>query len=61
MMPFSFWRVGLALLVTIAAFVLSRPVIEVLLHTIRSRLDKHVLYESLSMSSSRTETTPSSR
>ncbi|RQM15754.1 hypothetical protein DD237_003382 [Peronospora effusa] len=44
MMAFSFWRVGLALLVTVAAFLLSRPVIEVLLHTIRSRLDKHVLW-----------------
>ncbi|CAH0518336.1 unnamed protein product [Peronospora belbahrii] len=41
-MPLSFWRVGLALLATLVAFLLSRPVIEILLHTIRSRLDKRV-------------------
>ncbi|KAH7474637.1 hypothetical protein PRIC1_013228 [Phytophthora ramorum] len=42
MVPFIFWRVGLALLATLAAFLLSRPVVEVLLNTIRSRLDKRV-------------------
>ncbi|KAG7387744.1 hypothetical protein PHYPSEUDO_013749 [Phytophthora pseudosyringae] len=42
MIPFIFWRVGLALLATLAAFFLSRPAIEILLHTIRSRLDKRV-------------------
>ncbi|CAI5746684.1 unnamed protein product [Peronospora destructor] len=44
MISFSIWRVGLALLVTVAAFLLLRPVVIVLLHTIRSRLDKHVLW-----------------
>ncbi|ETO76742.1 hypothetical protein, variant 1 [Phytophthora nicotianae P1976] len=42
MIPFIFWRVGLALLATLAAFFLSRPVIELLLNAIRSRLDKRV-------------------
>ncbi|KAG3111189.1 hypothetical protein PI124_g9711 [Phytophthora idaei] len=42
MIPFIFWRVGLALLATLAAFFLSRPVIELLLNAIRARLDKRV-------------------
>lgn len=42
MIPFIFWRVGLALLATLAAFLLSRPMIEMLLNAIRSRLDKRV-------------------
>lgn len=42
MIPFIFWRVGLALLALLAAFLLSRPVIEVMLNTIRSRLNKRV-------------------
>ena len=44
-MQFSYWRVGLALLATIAAFLLSRPVVQGLLHIIRSRLDKRVRYD----------------
>ncbi|KAE9153973.1 hypothetical protein PF005_g12854 [Phytophthora fragariae] len=42
MILFIFWRVGLALLVTLAAFLLSRPMIEMLLNAIRSRIDKRV-------------------
>eukprot|EP00644_Phytophthora_capsici_P010501 jgi/Phyca11/116294/e_gw1.30.148.1 len=42
MIPFIFWRVGLALLAVLAAFFLSRPAIEIVLNTIRSRLDKRV-------------------
>ncbi|RLN64271.1 hypothetical protein BBJ29_004497 [Phytophthora kernoviae] len=42
MVPFIFWRVGLALLATLAAFLLSKPVVELLLNSIRSRLDKRV-------------------
>ncbi|OWZ23789.1 Small mechanosensitive channel protein [Phytophthora megakarya] len=42
MIPFIFWRVGLALLAVLAAFFLSRPVIELLLNSIRARLDKRV-------------------
>uniref|UniRef100_A0AAV1V461 Mechanosensitive ion channel MscS domain-containing protein n=1 Tax=Peronospora matthiolae TaxID=2874970 RepID=A0AAV1V461_9STRA len=41
-MQFSLWRLGLGLLATIAAFLLSRPVIEGLLHIVRTRLDKRV-------------------
>ncbi|CAI5708178.1 unnamed protein product [Hyaloperonospora brassicae] len=41
-MQFSYWRLGLALLATIAAFLLSRPVVQGLLHIIHSRLDKRV-------------------
>ncbi|EEY57764.1 small mechanosensitive channel family protein, putative [Phytophthora infestans T30-4] len=39
---FIFWRVGLALLATLVAFFLSRPVIELILNAIRARLDKRV-------------------
>ncbi|KAG7396588.1 hypothetical protein PHYBOEH_002050 [Phytophthora boehmeriae] len=42
MVPFIFWRVGLALLATLAAFLLAKPVVELLLNIIRSRLDKRV-------------------
>ncbi|KAI9914935.1 hypothetical protein PsorP6_008299 [Peronosclerospora sorghi] len=42
MVPLIFWRVGLALLATLAAFFLSKPAIEMLLYSIRVRLDKRV-------------------
>ncbi|CEG39123.1 small mechanosensitive channel family [Plasmopara halstedii] len=42
MISFISWRVGLAILATLAAFFLSRPVIELLLYIIRARLDQRV-------------------
>ncbi|RLN87311.1 hypothetical protein BBJ28_00021741 [Nothophytophthora sp. Chile5] len=42
MLSTSFWRIGLALLATLAAYLLAKPVVEALLNTIRSRVDKRV-------------------
>jgi hypothetical protein len=47
MIPFIFWRVGLALLATLAGFLLAKPLVELLLNTIRSRVDKRVRYGAL--------------
>ncbi|TDH65790.1 hypothetical protein CCR75_001327 [Bremia lactucae] len=42
MYSFISWRVGLAVLATLAAFVLARPIVELFLSIVRQRIGKHV-------------------